>query len=453
MKGYWKSLLEKYNNLMEEGPSQIIIHNPQNITINNAPSEGVPNISPEQNNVSQQPYNDEEQSIPDQVNSSQSDWQATNSPVDPSQYGMGLQDPSTNMTPYQDEPTDQPQQAVDPNSVQFATPDTLNQFQAPDGTPFANPDGSPLDFEKQKYEDEDYPNEDDLPSAEKPDGNAPVNPDNQVQNTLPYQDEEPQTTESVTSNEVPQQNINPVQPPALIQQAPQMAQQAPSQVQPQVDPNLPQPYNDEPVQDPNQQVQPLPGDQGFNQQMPVDPQQMQPQMGAPPVDPQAAPPMDMGMQAGANFDPTQIQQQNSGIPGQIKDPIAPDYYDDEEGMVPDPNNPGEMMPSEDVLPQSNSQTPIPRDGIRKMNELKDIHTNLIEIKKILKNETHPMMDKLRKKHTESLEYFESMIENLDSFSDIVDDMIIKYKRFLLLLLVELATFKKKIAEIDEEIRH
>lgn len=445
MKGYWKSLVEKYNNLVENVPAQIIIHNPQNITINNSPEQTSGDISsnpPIDNSLSSnssETYNDEELLPAGNPNEPHKPITTDELKAAAQNYVPGMEDPNANPNNQQITPEQQSNEMyqdesvpVDPNSnMQIATYDTLSQFQAPDGTPFANPDGSPLDFEKQKYEDEDYPNEDDLPSPERPDGNAPHSPDNQVSNTLPYEDEEPQTTESVTDNSIQPQMV---MDPSQMQQMP-------------VDPNTmlqgqPQPYNDENIQDPNQQVPALPGDPNFGQNG-----ALQPNI---PVDQQNQT-MDMGMQPGAIFDPTQIQQQNSGMSGQINDPIAPDYYDDEEGqsMIPDPNNPGEMIPSDDMLPQSNSQTPIPRDGIRKMNELKDIYTNLIEVKKILKNETHPMLDKLRKKHTESLEYFESMIENLDSFTDVIDDMIIKYKRFLLLLLVELATFKKKIAEFED----
>lgn len=172
-----------------------------------------------------------------------------------------------------------------------------------------------------------------------------------------------------------------------------------------VDPNTQQPpfYNDE------EQIDPNTG-------MPI-----QQTSGA--IDPVTGMPMQQ-----PQIDPV------TGMPMQQIDPVT--------GMPIDPY-------SDDVNPEmtvGNSSevvkgAPIPLEDISRIEELKIINSQLMQIRQILEKELNNKYNKVEDKVIEAVNYFRSIIANLDSFSAQIDDIIHKFKRFILAVLTEINTIK------------
>jgi hypothetical protein len=234
---------------------------------------------------------------------------------------------------------------------------------------------------------------DDLPNKDQSLNNQPI--DNSVAGipqTQPFFNDDPNAVQNQvvqdTNTQVPQ-----------MQQAPQ-----------QIDPNIQQPvFNDDPNAMP---AVPPQGD--------VAPQ-IDPTTGQPMVDPSMA-----------------MQPQIDPMTGMPIDPMA--------GMTD--------TFSDDVVPQANvgnsSEVKIgaavPLEDLSRINELKKINSQLMRIRGILERELNKKYNPVEDKLNEAIEYFRTIISNLDSFTTQVDDIIFKYKRFILTILTQINILKKE--ELD-----
>lgn len=184
----------------------------------------------------------------------------------------------------------------------------------------------------------------------------------------------------------------------------------------------------------------------------------QPQMAAIPTDPNA------GLSPVQSVDPT------TGMPPQ---PTDPSQIDPTTGMPiqPPPAQPGTIDPltgmpvpggmgmdgfTDEANPDAfigNSSAvavgaPVPLQDLSRLNELKTINSHLMRIKGILEKELSKPYNSVEDKLNEAIEYFRSIISNLDSFSMQIDDIIMKYKRFILTILTQINILKKE--ELDEK---
>ena len=90
--------------------------------------------------------------------------------------------------------------------------------------------------------------------------------------------------------------------------------------------------------------------------------------------------------------------------------------------------------------------PVPLEDLARITELKTINSQLMQLKQILEKELKKSYNRVEDKLLESIEYFRSIISNLDSFAGQIDDIIFKYKRFVLAVLTEINTLKEKEAK-------
>lgn len=90
-----------------------------------------------------------------------------------------------------------------------------------------------------------------------------------------------------------------------------------------------------------------------------------------------------------------------------------------------------------------SGAPVALEDITRISELKKINSQLMRVKSILEKELSNRYNKVEDKLNESIEFFRNIIMNLDSFSTQIDDIIFKYKRFILAILTEINTLKKQ----------
>lgn len=247
---------------------------------------------------------------------------------------------------------------------------------------------------------------DDLPSKDQAMVNTPV--DNQiagVPQSQPFFNDDPNIQQQV-------------QQPVSVQNS-----QIPVQ---QVDPNIQQSvFNDDPnqvapmTQDPNM-VAPDPSQAGIAPQ--IDPTTGQPMIDPnaqtiggmqPQVDPMTGMPMDpmaggMGMMGGDTFSDEVAPQMNVGNSSEVK-----------------------------------IGAPVPLEDLSRINELKKINSQLMRIRGVLERELNKRYNDVEDKLNEAIEYFRTIISNLDSFTSQVDDIIFKYKRFILTILTQINILKKQ----------
>ena len=255
---------------------------------------------------------------------------------------------------------------------------------------------------------------DDLPNKDQPLENQVAG----VPQVQPFFNDDPNATTPIDPNTVPT-NIQPqIQQPVI--QDPQIPVQ-------QVDPNIQPPvFNDDPnqiapvTQDPNM-VAPDPSQGAV-------PPQIDPTTGQPMIDPNA--------------------QAMGGIPPQI-DPTTGMPIDPSMGM----GGMGDTF-SDEVVPQANVGNssevkigaPVPLEDLSRINELKKINSQLMRIRGILERELNKKYNAVEDKLNEAIDYFRTIISNLDSFTAQVDDIIFKYKRFILTILTQINILKKEELE-------
>ena len=216
-------------------------------------------------------------------------------------------------------------------------------------------------------------------------------------------------------------------------------------------------FNDDPnavqnqvVQDPNTQVT----------QMQQDPQQIDPntqqpvfnddpnQINTQPQDPNAMPVLPPQGDMVPQIDPTTGQPMidpTMAMQPQI-DPMT--------GMPIDPMAGMSDTFSDEVAPQLNVGNssevkigaPVPLEDLSRINELKKINSQLMRVRGILERELNKKYNSVEDKLNEAIEYFRTIISNLDSFTAQVDDIIFKYKRFILTILTQINILKKE--ELD-----
>lgn len=258
---------------------------------------------------------------------------------------------------------------------------------------------------------------DDLPAKDQTLVNQPV--DNNVAGvpeTQPFFNDDPS---AVNTNNLNTQPVQPVVPDPNIQQPifnddPNQMQQVPNEVAPapvvnqdpstQIDPNTGQPIQ---LAQPEQQIDPNTG-------MPIDPN-----MGA--VDPTTGMPIDPAMMGGMGmadtFSDDVSPQTNVGNSSEVKIGAA-----------------------------------VPLEDLSRINELKKINSQLMRIRGILERELNNKYNAVEDKLNEAIEYFRTIISNLDSFTAQVDDIIFKYKRFILTILTQINLLKKEEMETKNGVK-
>ena len=163
-----------------------------------------------------------------------------------------------------------------------------------------------------------------------------------------------------------------------------------------------------------------------------------------------------------NQDPSTQIDPNTGQPIQLAQPEQ--QIDPNTGMPIDPAMMGGMGMadtfSDDVSPQTNvgnsSEVKIgaavPLEDLSRINELKKINSQLMRIRGILERELNNKYNAVEDKLNEAIEYFRTIISNLDSFTAQVDDIIFKYKRFILTILTQINLLKKEEMETKNGVK-
>lgn len=113
-----------------------------------------------------------------------------------------------------------------------------------------------------------------------------------------------------------------------------------------------------------------------------------------------------------------------------------DIYEDDYNPV------SSIAPTIGNAAEETSTPPIPAKDLSRIDNLKNIHSTLLNIRSILNNETDNKYKDLKSKLNDSLGYFGHIIKNLDSYTGVIDDLISKYKRFSFVLVQELDKIKK-----------
>jgi hypothetical protein len=175
---------------------------------------------------------------------------------------------------------------------------------------------------------------------------------------------------------------------------------------------------------------------------------------------------------------------NSSQPPPMVDPISQYYEDDEQNQLSDPNvnNPMAVAPSintygvpgpdqqqtqqpyeDENMDQTqmdpNTGTPMmpqPDPNVIKQNmfrmvTIKKIHEQLLELKDVLNSQSKPGFDKVKRRVNDALDYFSLIIKNLDTYNADLDDLIKKYKNFILVASQEIHSIKFKENVIDKSI--
>lgn len=94
--------------------------------------------------------------------------------------------------------------------------------------------------------------------------------------------------------------------------------------------------------------------------------------------------------------------------------------------------------------------PLLLKDINKLNELNKIHNYLISLKKTLDDKVDREYEKVTKMVTDSMEYFYKMVKNMDSFTNFIDDIILNFKKFILVLSKEVLKISKLIERREDK---
>lgn len=258
----------------------------------------------------------------------------------------------------------------------------------------------------------------------------------------PYYEDDPQQIDPTTGQPMAPPVAGPEVDPNMAQAPPEVDPTTgqPMAPAPEVDPATGQPYyEDDPQIDPATGQPMDPAAAGV-----IDPATGQPM--PPQIDPATGQPMDPAA-AGA-IDPATGQPM----------PPAGGAIDPMTGMPMDPMAASadpytsswtdEKQPEERVGNSSEVTTgrPIPVEDISKISELKKINSQLMRVRGILEKELDKSYNVVEEKLTEAIDYFRTIIANLDSYVNQVDDIIIKYKRFIVTILTQINILKKQEME-------
>lgn len=94
--------------------------------------------------------------------------------------------------------------------------------------------------------------------------------------------------------------------------------------------------------------------------------------------------------------------------------------------------------------------PLLLKDINKINELKKIHNYILSLKRLLESQFEIEYKKIVEIVQNSLDYFYTILRNLDSFVNFIDDIILKYKRFILVTAMEIKRIKKILDVAEKE---
>lgn len=90
--------------------------------------------------------------------------------------------------------------------------------------------------------------------------------------------------------------------------------------------------------------------------------------------------------------------------------------------------------------------------IGRIYELKKIYSRLMTIEAFLGEETNPEMMNLRSSVSKSIDLFETLIANIQTFKEKLDEIIINFYKFIDQVLDEIRTYYKKKSNQDEEVK-
>jgi hypothetical protein len=305
-----------------------------------------------------------------------------------------------------------------------------------------------------------YEDEEELPLPSKDtvlnNYNTVPNPVTGITNEPPYYEDEGELDPGIMGGaQAPQDPQVPPVPAPEMQQAPPAAPVA-GQVAP--------PYEDEPqLASPDMQSMEQPAlppqqaasyedegelDPGIMGGAPA-PAPMDPNM-APPVDPAAmGPPPEQGADPAAMGAPPQDPAaMGTPVPGEEEDDT--NMYDDAYQADPYGSSYSDEKSPETRVGNSSEVTggrPVSVEDISRINELKKINSQLMRIRGLLEKELKLQYNKVEDKLNEAIEYFRIIISNLDSYVSQVDDIIMKYKRFIMTILTQINILKQQ--EINE----
>jgi len=135
--------------------------------------------------------------------------------------------------------------------------------------------------------------------------------------------------------------------------------------------------------------------------------------------------------AQAQVDPTQT--------GQPQDPNM---------MQPQVDQYGQPVPGTEMIPGQEIQDP---EYLGKIYELKKIYSRLVSVESFLDSESDPALLKLRNYVSQSIELFQMLINNISTFRETIDKLIVIYYKFLLEVYeIMRGYYKKENAHIKKE---
>ena len=105
---------------------------------------------------------------------------------------------------------------------------------------------------------------------------------------------------------------------------------------------------------------------------------------------------------------------------------------DPNAMGADPNAAGGMYQDPNAMGMGGMGAPEPKtaEEIGRIFELKKIYARLIAVEEFLSFSPDETLVKLRDYISKSIELFETLISNVDSFKDQIDDIIVMFYKFL-----------------------
>ena len=121
----------------------------------------------------------------------------------------------------------------------------------------------------------------------------------------------------------------------------------------------------------------------------------------------------------------------------------------------------EEMPTEEIptgdetgtmpaMPGEEDEVPKDPETLGRIYELKKIYSRLVSIESFLNDVSEPMLLKLRNFVSESIELFQLMINNIDTFKNKTDEIIILYYKFLRIVYELLKQFYENENDEDKE---
>jgi len=109
----------------------------------------------------------------------------------------------------------------------------------------------------------------------------------------------------------------------------------------------------------------------------------------------------------------------------------------------------EVMPGME-MPGEEEEVPKDPETLGRIYELKKIYSRLVSVESFLDDVSEPMLLKLRNFVSESIELFQLMINNVDTFKNKVDEIIVLYYKFLRIVYELLKQFYERENQEDKE---